>query len=123
MENTNYTQEMTDDLVQAYVASPSRAIVDQYAEAFGKSPRSIIAKLVREGVYQAPQRVTKTGEPVVRKQQLVERIEAATGLALPSLEKASKGDLAKLVQYFEEGVAAEEIQAALQEALATPWQE
>ena len=126
MENVNYTQEMTDTLVQAYVASPTRAVVDQYAELFDKSSRSIIAKLVREGVYQAQERVTKTGEPVVRKQDLVEKIEAVTGIDLPSLAKASKSDLVELSTFIEanvvpagtdeEVVTAQELEAALKTA-------
>lgn len=126
MENVNYTQEMTDTLVQAYVASPTRAVVDQYAELFDKSSRSIIAKLVREGVYQAQERVTKTGEPVVRKQDLVEKIEAITGIDLPSLSKASKSDLVELSTFIEanvvpagtdeEVVTAQELEAALKTA-------
>ena len=124
MENTNYTQEMTDALVQAYVACPNRVVVDQYAELFNKSSRSIIAKLVREGVYQAQDRVTKTGEPVVRKQDLVEKIEAVTGIDLPSLAKASKSDLVELSTFIETYVepvpAAQDVEAALKTALA--WQ-
>ena len=124
MENVNYTQEMTDTLVQAYVASPTRAVVDQYAELFEKSSRSIIAKLVREGVYQAQERVTKTGEPVVRKQDLVEKIEAITGIDLPSLSKASKSDLVELSVFIEANVeprvSPQELEAALKTALA--WQ-
>ena len=124
MENVNYTQEMTDTLVQAYVASPTRAVVDQYAELFDKSSRSIIAKLVREGVYQAQERVTKTGEPVVRKQDLVEKIEAITGIDLPSLSKASKSDLVELATFIETYVepvpTAQDVEAALKTALA--WQ-
>lgn len=108
---------MTDTLVQAYVASPTRAVVDQYAELFNKSSRSIIAKLVREGVYQAQERVTKTGEPVVRKQDLVEKIEAITGIDLPSLTKASKSDLVELSIFIEGNVeprvSPQEVEAAL----------
>jgi len=118
MENVNYTQEMTDALIQAYIACPNRVVVDQYAELFNKSSRSIIAKLVREGVYQAQERVTKTGEPVVRKQDIVEKIEAVTGIDLPSLTKASKSDLVEL-SIFIEGIAdkplVRRVTAALQE--------
>jgi hypothetical protein len=51
------------------------------------------AKLVREGVYKAKARTTKTGEPVVSKEKLVQDIEKAMGLEvgdLESLEKATK---------------------------------
>ena len=63
----NYTDEMVAEMHTLYVANPTRETVDELAEQFGKSVRSIIAKLSREGIYVAQPRVTKTGEPVVRK--------------------------------------------------------
>jgi len=99
--NVNYTEEVTAAIVAAYTANPVKATVEALAEANGKSVRSIIAKLVREGVYQAQERVTKTGEPVVRKQDLVAQIEATTGVEFPSLVKASKADLVELAKFLE----------------------
>jgi hypothetical protein len=63
----------------------------------GKSVRSIIAKLSREGVYVAQPKVTKTGEPVVRKQELVVALQDHFGIEIPTLVKASKADLQRLV--------------------------
>lgn len=97
----NYTEEMTSAIVAAYTANPVKATVEALAEEHDKSVRSIIAKLVREGVYQAQERVTKTGEPVVRKQDLVAQIEASTGVEFPSLVKASKADLVELAKFLE----------------------
>jgi len=94
--NTNYTEEMVAKMVATYTAEPTRATVDALAIALGKNTRSIIAKLSREGVYVAQPRVTKTGEPVVRKAELLATIEAHFGTELPSLVKASKADLQKL---------------------------
>ncbi|MEK9894872.1 MAG: hypothetical protein VW518_00415 [Burkholderiaceae bacterium] len=99
--NVNYTAEATAAIVAAYTANPVKATVEALAESNGKSVRSIIAKLVREGVYQAQERVTKTGEPVVRKQDLVAQIEATTGVEFPSLVKASKADLVELAKFLE----------------------
>ena len=67
---------------------------------FGKSVRSIIAKLSREGIYVSQPRVTKTGEPVVRKAELVAQINAHFQIDLPTLVKASKADLQKLVDHL-----------------------
>jgi len=93
----NYTDEMVAQMTEAYTANPTRETVDALAKKLGKSVRSIIAKLSREGVYVAQPKVTKTGEPVVRKQELVSVVEAHFGIALPTLVKASKADLQRLV--------------------------
>ena len=93
----NYTDEMVAQMTEAYTANPTRDTVDALAKQFGKSVRSIIAKLSREGVYVAQPKVTKTGEPVVRKAELVEILEAHFEVAIPTLVKASKADLQRLV--------------------------
>ena len=95
--NTNYTEEMVAKMVATYKAEPTRATVDALAIALGKNTRSIIAKLSREGVYVAQPKVTKSGEPVVRKAELVAQLEAHFEVAIPTLVKASKADLQRLV--------------------------
>jgi hypothetical protein len=93
----NYTDEMVVQMTEAYVANPTRETVEVLAKQLGKSVRSIIAKLSREGVYIAQPKVTKTGEPVVRKAELVTLLEAHFEVAIPTFVKASKADLQKLV--------------------------
>ena len=93
----NYTDEMVATMINAYEANPSRETVDMLAGQMGKSVRSIIAKLSREGVYVAQPKVTKTGEPVVRKQELVVALQDHFGIEIPTLVKASKADLQRLV--------------------------
>jgi len=95
----NYTDAMVATMVADYTQNPTRATVDAIALSLNKNPRSVIAKLVREGVYKATPRVTKTGAPVIRKSQIVANIMSALGTttALPSLEKASKADLEQLL--------------------------
>lgn len=93
----NYSDEVVAQMTEQYVANPTRETVDALAQEFGKSVRSIIAKLSREGVYVAQPKVTKTGEPVVRKAELVALIEANFGIEVPSLVKASKADLQRLI--------------------------
>ena len=101
MTEKNYTDTMTEDLLNAYNSEPTVETVREFADKFGKSPRSVIAKLVREGVYQSRPRTTKTGEPVVRKSDLVAFIQSQIEIAIPTLEKASKQDLSKLAAYFQ----------------------
>ena len=101
-DQPNYTDAMVEELVAAYQDAPTRATVDEFAAKFDKPARSIIAKLVREGVYQAVARATKQGTPVVRKSELVAQIQAALGTnQLESLVKASKADLQALAELAE----------------------
>ena len=93
----NYTDEMVNQMVSAYEAEPTRETVEALASEMGKTVRSIIAKLSREGVYVAQPKVTKSGEPVVRKAELVAQLNAHFGTEFPTLVKASKADLQKLV--------------------------
>ena len=93
----NYSDEMVAEMHSLYEANPTRETVEILAETFGKSVRSVIAKLSREGIYVAQPRVTKTGEPVVRKSELVAQIEAHFGIEVPTLVKASKTDLQALI--------------------------
>ena len=101
-DQPNYTDAMVSELVAAYEDAPTRATVDEFADKFNKPARSIIAKLVREGVYKAVARATKQGTPVVRKSELVAQIQAALGTnQLESLVKASKADLQALAELAE----------------------
>jgi len=93
----NYTDEMVAEMHELYTANPTRETVDIIANNFGKSVRSVIAKLSREGIYVSQPRVTKTGEPVVRKAELVAQVEEHFGIELPTLVKASKADLQTLL--------------------------
>ena len=93
----NYTDEMVNAMTEAYTANPTRETVDALAQQFGKTTRSIIAKLSREGVYIAQPRTTKSGEPVVSKAELVAQIQEHFGIELPTLVKAGKQDLQRLV--------------------------
>ena len=93
----NYTEEMVSEMTTAYTENPTRETVDALAQQFGKTTRSIIAKLSREGVYIAQPRTTKSGEPVVAKAELVAQIQEHFGIELPTLVKAGKADLQRLV--------------------------
>jgi len=97
MATTNYTEAMTEKMIAQYNANPTRDTVDMLAEELGKNARSIIAKLSREGVYKAQPRVTKSGEPVIRKAELLASLQETLGIELPSLVKASKADLQRLI--------------------------
>ena len=97
MATANYTEAMTEKMIAQYTANPSRDTVDAIATELGKNARSVIAKLSREGVYKAQPRVTKSGEPVVRKAEILADIQSTLGKEFPSLVKASKADIQRLL--------------------------
>jgi len=99
--SANYTQEMVDTISSDYSANPTRATVDALADKFDKTPRSIIAKLSALGIYVKAERVTKRGEPIVRKDELVAQVQASLGFEVPSLVKMTKVDLQNLISFFE----------------------
>ena len=97
MAQQNYTEEQVTTLVAAYKAAETEAerlaTVAAYAETFGKTPASIRAKLVREGVYIAKEYKTKTGDKPESKDDIVTDIARTLGVtvdAVGSLEKATK---------------------------------
>lgn len=84
---TNYTPAQTAKLVADY---ENGYTVEQLAVELGKSTRSIVAKLSREGVYRAKSK--NTGTARVKKAELVAQIAAKVGASeevLESLEKAT----------------------------------
>jgi len=92
---TNYTTEQTLELVAAYQAGTA---VETIAATMGKTVRSVVAKLSREGVYVAKTRAT--GQARVKKSELVDRLAVACGVApevFESLEKANHDVLEALV--------------------------
>ena len=98
-EEVNYNEEQTQYIVNEYVSDPTKATVDRLAEELEKSPKSIIGKLSREGVYRRSVYKTKTGESPVTKEQLVRDIEDALGFNnedLSGLEKSPKNILKQL---------------------------
>ena len=89
----NYSDSMLATMREEYELEPTRETVDSLAAQFDKTPRSIIAKLSAMGIYQKAERVTKRGEPVVMKAELVAQVQNAIGRELPSLNKMTKPDL------------------------------
>ena len=103
-KTVNYTNEMTDEIVASYKVADTEdaraSVVEAMANKFGKTTRSIVAKLSREGVYVAKTAKTKTGAKVQTKAAMVDEIAVALGAGrddLASLENASKDALAKVL--------------------------
>ena len=87
---TNYTNEQVSYMIDKYNESPTRDTVQILAEELGKSTKSIIGKLSREGVYQKAQYVSKTGEFPITKKELVVKISDAIDGELEKLEGLEK---------------------------------
>lgn len=92
----SYTPEETEQVVREYIENPTRENVEEIAARVSKTPRSVIAKLAAAGVYQTPQRTTKTGEPIIKKERLVEEINEFLDIKVESLVKTGKQDLITL---------------------------
>ncbi len=68
----NYTEEMVVAITSAYQGGTP---VDEIAETIGKSKRSVISKLVREGVYVATEKPTSTRDNGPTKKELLIQLE------------------------------------------------
>ena len=94
----NYTPEQTTKMVADYQAGVT---VEKIAEALGKTARSVVAKLSREGVYKKKEYKTKTGEPVVKKDAHADAIGAILRLPENDIESLTKANKSALKAIFE----------------------
>jgi hypothetical protein len=94
----NYTTEQTAQIVADYQAGVT---TEQIAEKLGKSVRSIVAKLSREGVYQKKTYKTKTGQAVVKKDAHADAIGAILKMTEAETESLTKANKTALVKIFE----------------------
>ena len=87
----NYTEVQLSTLTN--MKQTEQTIVDRLAFELSKTPKSIIGKLSREGVYRRSVYKTKTGESPVTKTELVEEIANSLDIdveVLAGLEKSPK---------------------------------
>lgn len=99
-KTVNYTPEQTAQMVADYQAGTT---VETIANALGKTVRSVVAKLSREKVYVAKTYVSKTGEAVVKKDEVADYIAQALGLGeadADSLTKANKTALKAIADFI-----------------------
>lgn len=96
----NYTTEQTAMMVAAYTAEPTAKTVEDLAEKLGKSVRSIVAKLSREGIYKKKEYTTKTGEKVQKKDETADAIGAILRLNENDIESLTKANKTALKAIF-----------------------
>jgi hypothetical protein len=100
MKTVNYTPEQTAQIVADYQAGIT---VEAIALTLGKSARSIVAKLSREKVYQKKTYTSKTGDAVIKKDEVSDYIGEALGLSeadVTSLTKANKTALNAIAAFI-----------------------
>lgn len=98
-KTVNYTEAQTAELVKAYTEKPEKATVEAFAAKFGKTVKSVVAKLSREGVYKKAEYVNKNGEKSVQKDEFADAIANVLNLTeaeASSLTKANKSALEKI---------------------------
>ena len=107
-KTVNYTADQeTAILAMAQAAETGKLTntdAEKLAEQFGKTVKSVVAKLSRMGVYQKKEYTTKTGEAVVKKNALADKLAEICDLTeaeTTSLEKATKTALAKIIAKLE----------------------
>ena len=104
-KTVNYTDSMVETMRAQYEAAENEnergAVVDSIAASFGKSRRSIVSKMSREGFYIAKKVVSKvTGEAATKKDVLAAQLSEVSGVDLVSAEKLNKTDLRDLIAAF-----------------------
>jgi hypothetical protein len=93
-KNVNYTPELTNQIKGLYASGET---VETIAKTVGKTTRSVVAKLSREGLYIKKEKVTKTGEPVTAKDELATKICEKANLPFEMAESIAKANKQALV--------------------------
>lgn len=99
-KQVNYTPEQTQSIVELYT---SGATVEAIAEQFGKTTRSIVAKLSREGVYKKSEKAAQGGTKAPKKSEMVEEMANILGVdytEIQSIEKGSKEAVEEIYKFF-----------------------
>jgi hypothetical protein len=98
-KQVNYTSEQTAEMIEAY--TNEGIAVEALAERMGKSVRSIVAKLSREGCYKAKVKTAQSDKATVKKDDLAYQVGflvCATEAECASLAKANRTVLDKLLK-------------------------
>lgn len=92
----NYTAEQEAALSAAYTAADTdearKAVVEQFADAWGKNARSIIAKLTNMKLYKRAGYVRKDGEPAQKKDETADAIGAVLRLSEADTDSLTKAN-------------------------------
>jgi hypothetical protein len=98
-KKVNYTDEQTS-LLRSMYADKGNEGLDEIAKALNKSVRSIRAKLVRDGLYIAPDKPTKqVKDEGPSKKELLARLDQ-TGFESKGFEGATKDAISRLIGHL-----------------------
>ena len=97
-KTVNYTPEQTQKMINDYQNGVS---VETIADNFGKTVRSIVAKLSREKVYIKKEYKSKTGETPIKKDIHADAIGAILRLPENDIESLTKANKNALKAIFE----------------------
>lgn len=99
-KKVNYTDEQTADLIQRYDNGNGQS-VKQIAEELGRASRSVISKLVREGVYVTPEPKAKAKrEEGPTKKEMLNTLESLVTFPVEGLMGATKEAIGFLIAAF-----------------------
>jgi hypothetical protein len=97
-KKVNYTEAQTAALIERYQAGES---VEDIATSIGKAVRSVRSKLVREGVYVAPEKGAKAKrEDGPTKKELIRELETLVPFAVEGFMNATKEAIQALIDHF-----------------------
>ena len=95
----NYTEEMVATATTMYEAGGNDALED-IAEKLGRSVRSVRSKLVREGVYVAPDKPeAKPKDEGPTKKELLNELDALDVFPTAGLEGATKAAIQSVIDF------------------------
>ena len=97
-----YSEDQVNDLILCYEEDPTRETVDMLAMRYDVSPRSIIGKLSKLGIYKSSRYQPKYGVQVTSKAEMVTHLEHALDVSLDGLSNAQKPALLRLVKRLSE---------------------
>jgi hypothetical protein len=90
---SSYTPKEVNEMIDIYTENPCLEVVAKLSVKLNRPRKSIISKLVKEGVYITRGYRSKTGKLPITKLQLVRACEDALDIKLPGLDKAPKPTL------------------------------
>lgn len=103
--STNYSEEEVAEILKTYNPEDDEetrdAAILELTEKLERSRASIVSKLSSLKLYVKKGRTTKSGDPIISKEDLVEMIAKQMQLTseqLPGLEKANKPTLKKIYE-------------------------
>jgi hypothetical protein len=104
-KTVNYTAEQ-ESAIMAMAATTEKGLLnvadaEKLAEQFGKTVKSVVAKLSRMGVYAKKEYTTKTGGVAIKKDAHADAIGAILKMSEGEIDSLTKANKTALVKIFE----------------------